>query len=98
MDALDLAGWLEQQIAEDERWANGALREDRGQPPVPVAMTSSIKHRSNWRPDRVLAECAAKRQIIALMALDSYPVDVLQALALPYADRPGYEAQRLGLS
>jgi hypothetical protein len=104
----DLAGWLLERIAEDERIANAA-----GDDPV------DSEHQANWTPARVLAECDAKRQIIELHgavdandpdscrecsdsgwagAVDGHsPVDrpcpTLRLLALPYADRPGYREE-----
>jgi len=47
-------------------------------------------HIARWDPARVLAECEAKRRLIALGEKDSYWDDVLRLLALPYADHPDY--------
>lgn len=50
-------------------------------------------------PARVLAECAAKRHIIQLVLgigiVDGFALDaeVLQTLALPYADHPDYREE-----
>lgn len=51
-------------------------------------------HIARWDPDRVLAECAAKRKVIAMhgeLCLGNGGTagdDVLGALALPYAGHP----------
>lgn len=123
----DLAQWLLEQIAEDERAAaamrpglqlyvcdgNGCLEEPDGEwadgePHLP-------NHHANWlgpvlSPARVLAECEAKRKIVMRCALLLEAFDdpdrgawpdvnrreryharaTLEALALPFADRPGY--------
>jgi hypothetical protein len=56
-------------------------------------------HIARWDPARVLAECEAKRRIVAEMAnywvegasrTGDLPEVVLTALALPYADHPDY--------
>lgn len=142
--ATDLASWLLEQIAEDERRAKAMATEyptpwdvaDRGWMARVVAdgphfhevirveqhqvsetawLTDVIQHVETWNPARVLAECEAKRQIIEQaaeatgldMQVDSdrrvgrrdestepYVGDViLRALALPYADRPGYRPE-----
>lgn len=61
---------------------------DEGQPSMEEAA-----HMARWDPARVLAECEAKRAIIAWNTM-MYPMlpttTILAALALPYADRPGY--------
>jgi hypothetical protein len=113
----DLAQWLLTQIAEDEKMAAGyegvplgsiiEYAEDSG----PYWLTISAR--------RVLAECEAKRRIIALHGYDEslydnkdedepryclacgdsdyevgpYPCDTVRLLALPYADRPGYQEE-----
>lgn len=56
-----------------------------------------------WNPVRVLAECEAKRRIVALHPemleacqgcdAESYPCRTLLALALPYADHPDYREE-----
>ena len=55
-------------------------------------------HIAEHDPARVLREIDAKRRIIgrinshaAVMGWDEVHGDVLRSLALPYADRPGYE-------
>ena len=50
-------------------------------------------HIARWDPARVLAECEAKRRLIALGEKDSYWDDVLRILALPYADHPDYREE-----
>lgn len=53
-------------------------------------------HVARWDPSRVLAECEAKRRIITALSWDDDPWrrtrdHLLSLLALPYADRPGYQ-------
>jgi hypothetical protein len=87
----DLVAWLLEQIAADETAAR--------------TRTTSYHKRHDgmddcaWTSARVLAECDAKRRIVEQYApaLDSDPDSVplltwiLELLALPYADRPGYD-------
>lgn len=82
----DLAGFLLARIAEDERYATHAAGMMMGF----EAGTDGIAHINRWRPARVLAECETKRRLIELGDKDSYWVDVLELLALPYADHPDY--------
>lgn len=68
----------------------------------------AMPHVARWDPARVLAECAAKRAIIALheaAGVDcrtcgtagehgvDYPCETLRALALPDADHPDYREE-----
>lgn len=125
----DLAAWLLEQIAEDERIARLAsgpkwwLETYLNLGATPAAVWSALpprdenlvaangpnphnlRHLAAWDPARVLAECAAKRRIVArhrnlsdvnCTACDAsecldFPCPTLRLLALPYADRPGYD-------
>jgi hypothetical protein len=96
MNGPDLAGWLLEQIAEDEQRAKAMAAEyptpwdlaDRGWMARVVAdgphfhevirveqhqvsdaadwLGGVIQHVETWNPDRVLAECDAKRRIVEL--------------------------------
>ena len=55
----DLAAWLLEQIAEDEEWARE--QDDR----MPMAHQTGPMS-DEFSPDRVLAECDAKRRIVDL--------------------------------
>jgi Family of unknown function (DUF6221) len=77
-DPMDLAAWLLEQIAEDERVARAAEPEhprlwDR------FSGEGFDEHIVRWQPRRVLAECDAKRRIIALHrpTQPAYPGDEL---------------------
>lgn len=101
-DKPDLASWLLDQIAEDERVA-GDLAADgypkHGRRVLSVQGTLEIPWPDRWNPVRVLAECDAKRRIIASfegLRYDEAHVladRVLRLLALPYSDRPGYREE-----
>jgi hypothetical protein len=85
MSTPTITEFLEARIAEDEREAN-------------VCLASPEHTTRRWV--RVLAECAAKRAIIAQQdaALDTYAgarvLDhVLQALAAVYKDHPDYRQE-----
>jgi len=60
------------------------------------------EHIARWDPERVLAECAAKRAILEghhpIDPCDAHdtgfgtiPCDTVLSLAQPYADRPGFD-------
>lgn len=52
------------------------------------------RHIRAWSPDRVLAECEAKRLLVAEvlpMRPDYDPLYVQKVLALPYAEHPDYD-------
>ena len=92
----DLAAWLLAQIAEDEadaREASGERLWRWSQHDNMVIADSG--HMQRFTPARMLAECAAKRRIVDLSVHgcgDDYE-RVQRALAMPYADRPGYRAE-----
>ncbi len=67
---------------------------------------ADAEHIARWDPARILAECDAKRRIIARLTEfarteddDHYGehtmalVDTLEFFALPYAGRPGYRSE-----
>lgn len=101
---MSIIEFLEARIAEDETharaaapWATGSRHE--GQP-----LDWSI-HFDRWSPARVLAECAAKRAIIAecgpdheyAIARHDDPTEtasmVIYALAAVYKDHPDYQQE-----
>jgi hypothetical protein len=61
------------------------------------------QHVARWDPARVLAECGAKRQIIAKVTEIEYNLggpwthamgdEILASLAQPYADHPDYREE-----
>lgn len=76
----DLVAWLQAQIAEDEESARIAAEQvgdqqwqqrsctietSQGGEVASYAITEAIWHMINWDPARVLAECGAKRRMIA---------------------------------
>src|SRR4029079_5641215 len=100
--APDLVDWLLEQIAEDEaearRWQQN-IEDDHYDGLERIDL--------GWKPDRVLAECEAKRRLVEF-ARDLYQLDpsdhplirtnrqamyILRLLALPHADRPGYREE-----
>ncbi len=105
-DGSNEAGWA---IAWFELgWAN---RRDDGTKQLPAfsqlerhAHQNSI-HAARWDPARALAECAAKRDMIAQCramiatgeradgGADQYAHGILHLLAAPYTDRPGYRPE-----
>ena len=86
-----LARIAEDKVRADDAWKavdNGAIVWDRIHPDVRAAI---------WTPDRVLAECEAKRRIVEAFG-DYDPEDhwdfqtfPLRALAAVYADHPDYD-------
>jgi hypothetical protein len=90
----DLAAWLLEQIAQDER-ENSAADE-----PPDWCDRSAGAH---YEYDRILAECEAKRGIVEACrpyAVRYFSTDgeavawgVLTTLTLPYVDRPGYRQE-----
>ncbi|MER5350615.1 DUF6221 family protein [Kitasatospora sp. NPDC002551] len=101
----DLLAFLHGQLREDERIARAA------EPVVDVMygwcdlVTDEVEvertHHQQHLPNRVLAEIAAKRRIIAEcchMIRRGQPEKagaewILQVLAMPYADRPDYRPE-----
>ncbi|HEY5201344.1 MAG TPA: DUF6221 family protein [Acidothermaceae bacterium] len=100
---VTLTEWLLEQIAEDERSvASGEHLPPLNSMVLPVTeygRESIGLERSRW-----LAECDAKRRIVEIhkigldpcdahdgVTLESVPCDTMRALALPYADRDGYQ-------
>ena len=86
---------------------------DRSMPPtrpedVPDEMRGYLggpwgEHAARWDMTRALAECAAKRAIVALhpemfghcrgCADETFPCRTLLALTIPYANHPDYQAE-----
>ena len=101
MTAPTLTEFLLARIAEDEAAALQAVgHESRVYWDTAVhagdIRALSVEHYSRHDPDRVLAECEAKRRIVSLLgALHvQMPASVevgLSALALPYADHPEFD-------
>lgn len=105
----DLVAWLTQILDEDEKRVQGALSADYlGEKPRFYGVDTGA-HRDDWglhtfhvAPERVLADIAAKRAIIALhddqhecsdLSASDWPYlgcQTLRLLASAYADRPGY--------
>lgn len=93
---MALTEFLLARIAEDEAVAREAMADDRralyGLANLP---TPTYTHVVSWGPDRVLAECEAKRQIVERMQPfgpidDLFAPEIFALLALPYADHPDY--------
>jgi Family of unknown function (DUF6221) len=95
-----LVEFLRARIDEDQRYATHAA----GMMIGTEAGFHGMAHINRWRPARVLAECDAKRRIVAEhadidpcdahdAAFKSIPCDTLRLLALPYADHPGYRSE-----
>ncbi|MEU7170337.1 DUF6221 family protein [Micromonospora tulbaghiae] len=96
----DLTAWLRQQLDDDEQVAISASHARH----FYDCLGDCFDHHERWDDARVLAEVDAKRRVIAVCEADlgqrgtgavdgevDRPTwDVLAALALPYADRPGY--------
>jgi hypothetical protein len=100
----DLTDFLLERIEEEEQAASGAAglhtgARLEGQPPLWVG------HVATWAPQRVLADCEARRRILTGCVdldavLDDYGVpapfrgeDVLRWLALPYAAHEDYRLE-----
>ena len=106
---MTLAEFLLARIAEDEavaRMVVDGTEQNRFHSWVSVDFGSSLTadHGNRWSPDRVLAECEAKRRIVARFRETGPPFGdaeqeiehdqlwlwVLPCLALPYATHPDY--------
>ncbi len=72
--------------------------------PAPDVDITDAQHIARWNPARVLAECAAKRELIWMAnpydfaddggtGMSEHADEILRTLALPYADRPGYRQE-----
>lgn len=86
-------------IARDASWGvyfGDQVHDDLGVIVVPVSSAEVAEHISRHDPARVLAECEAKRQVIAAADRPGDPVGsavmefVLGRLALPYAEHLDY--------
>ncbi len=105
---MTLVDFLLARIAEDEGVAQECLStHEPGEPWGYSHLPDDGQHISRWSPARVLAECEAKRRIVALevewltemrAALDKLPglragSLILAILALPYADHEDYREE-----
>lgn len=94
----DLTEFLLARVAEDEADASAASEhrlwvisqaDDR--------IVNDAGHMQRFMPSRILAECEAKRRIVSLCSpiipSDCGVPEVLNALALPYADHPDYREE-----
>jgi hypothetical protein len=102
----ELAEFLLARIDEESALAAAADQDAQRLRPITDELPAGpedhrVAHMFRWSPARVLAECEARRRIVEdyLAQLDSHrsgwdartPRDLtLRALALPYADHPGY--------
>lgn len=97
----DLASWLLEQIAADEDAARAAQGRWPSSYTEPFASEVRAVHIARWDPARVLAECEAKRHLVAFVGdlAEGDPVhgltakEALRLLAVPYADREGYRPE-----
>lgn len=102
--AVTLTEFLLARIAEDEAVAHAAthevaIAEDRySWASVDFNATENAEHGRRWEPERVLAECEAKRRIVA--ELDNAEDDdtfygwrAIAHLAAVYADHPDYRGE-----
>jgi hypothetical protein len=101
MTAPTLADFLLARIAEDEEVARAV---PMGEAFRVASATTNISdritaHAVHFSPDRVLAECEAKRQIIADVDglsgqfYDEIEYRVLNSLAQPYASHPDFREE-----
>lgn len=105
---MNITEFLEARITEDEAYAAQAQGESYGwidnwrAETMQGTRTESViyAHAFRFSPDRLLAECAAKRAIIARRedALDTYAgtlviEDAIRALAAIYKDHPDYREE-----
>lgn len=97
---MTLTDFLLTRIAEDESSARAAMvLSDLADQIAEVECDEFAQHIATWSPKRVLAECEAKRRIVA-QERPAWDIDpdahrvirwVLATLALPYADHPDYD-------
>ena len=66
---MNITEFLEARIAEDEKWAQ---QEDTDYADTTLLPTYDSENQANWSTPRVLAECAAKRAIIAEHGRDDH--------------------------
>ena len=98
---MDLAEFLLARIAEDEFAAQDSLERGFGGWEWLADLGVNFEARTHivrWHPARVLAECDAKRRIVQCLAMyephiDTNQDEILQLLALPYADHPDYQQE-----
>lgn len=94
-----LAAFLDQHVTSDEHVATGAL--DAGlRDDVEDHTAERRAHVARWRPERVLAECAAKRRLIRLaiqLSATAATADdaetALRVMASAYRGREGWRSE-----
>jgi hypothetical protein len=90
--AMTLADFLLARIADDERLARAAkATEDDHDSIFGGSPTADHHHYRRHTPDRVLAECDAKRRIVESFKGVPLFAQVLRLLALSHADHPDYD-------
>jgi uncharacterized protein DUF6221 len=90
--AMTLADFLLARIAEDERIARAAkAADDNPDTFSDVSSAADHSHYLRHTPDRVLAECEAKRRIVESFSGAPLFAQVLRLLALSHADHPDYD-------
>jgi hypothetical protein len=98
---MTLVEFLEARISEDEAVAQAAIEAGGAPASTSRIFTSLLRPTGTVElpPDRVLAECAAKRAIVAYLAPDlgrgysssDTAEEVFRILALPYVDHSDYD-------
>ena len=87
-DGMTLAEFLLARIAEDEQVARSSLAtHEEGEPWGYGHLPDDGPHIARWSPARVLAECAAKREIVERFVA----WDAVRLLAAPYSAHPDYD-------
>lgn len=101
---MTLTDFLLARIAEDEAFARKAERDSVVWAPGDAGVCDEQGSHVGYPPGRVLAECNAKRRIVAKVQreLDAdihndrathLMYDTLELLALPFADHPDYREE-----
>jgi Family of unknown function (DUF6221) len=100
---MTLTEFLTARLDEDEAAAQAAYDRPSGYRVVGTRETED--HFARWKPLRVLAEVDAKRRIVQVaqvihgvkdgagISLQRESMQLLSALALPYADHPDYQQE-----
>jgi len=104
----DLASWLLEQIADDERLIRAEDERLNSLLPAAWVIPDIMLVGNPGNTERMLAECAAKRARLRLLdqldklgmprgtrslLLEDWRREMLAREALPYADRPGYREE-----
>jgi hypothetical protein len=94
---MTLTEFLLARIADDEGEARDAKEQQNGPFWTHGAIGATDEMIRTWTPERVLAECEAKRWIVdyfdARRDFLGAVSDVLFAVALPYAGHPDYQQE-----